>query len=1002
MSTSFPAPLRRTPADAPPALPRRTPEDALPARRSEAGRPLLSAARRCARLRPRGPRTGAPLRARAAAAFLLLAAALLPLSAPTARAQGTAPATGTLTGAVRDDRNGDPLAYAHVMVLGTMLGASTREDGTFTVNAVPAGSYRVQVSVIGYESQTQPVVIPAGGTADVRFRLKSVLAATEKEVVVTAERPLVDVKSTSTIRAFDSEEISSMTLQPTLDNLVEQQPGVTRVNDRIHIRGGRSDEALYIVDGVQMRDLITGESKGMNVSSRSLAEVNIITGGFDARFGQALAGVIEAKTKEGGERLQGWFGYQTDRLLSDEQVDLWELELGGPAPLLDRVLRPLGARDQRRPNFYLSLGVDLKNGYLPGIDDLPGDRHLRSSYQERFFGLDGEYGRFFYPRANNSWRLNLKTSWQASAPNKFVLALSKSLAFHQGFRESDPSEISRDVSGYAWTFRDTWNRYYTVSEDQNSASVIWIHTFRPDRFHTLKLTRFFSSRHQDVMGKLYSEYDILGLQYDENGQLIDSGPVVVTRPDPYFRVDDELDATLFRDRFTRAWSLDSDWVHKWRRHDIRWGMHHQYETVQQFSLDASTISPTQPLGKSYDLFKAKPSTGALYVQDQIEQEGLVAKFGLRFDYWFPGRSVERLYEQRRYPYDSEMLQQEWRRDTRSLFGRRFKGELLPRISISHPITERDHLFFSYGHFTQRPAYHYVYTKTGATTGEEFPNIGNPNLKSETSVQYEFGAGHTFRENMSAKLTLFFKDIYNYPISIPITFGDYSGQRSNFLMYFNRDYSRMRGIELEVRRRQGTRASWVGTYSYSVVKGKSSDPNQLALVRALGGDARVETALGEEYMSWNQPHKLTVSFDYRVPRGETGPRLPFGLHIPGGMSLNLYYLIQSGRAYTPQDIFGAETAVKYSRNGPPSQTLNGTLRQSFRLLDRRWEASLQGWNLFDQRNLLTVDPVTGERLRIGAGSLARSTYSLPYLRGMVSDPSARSAPRNLRIGLGVEL
>ncbi len=902
--------------------------------------------------------------------------------------------TGTIAGQVTNQKTGRGLSYANVLVTGTTLGANTREDGSFLIRAVPPGEQNLQVSYMGYDPEFRSVLVLAGDTVRVAVALRETVVREEKEVIVVAERPLVDVKRASTTRSFNADELKAMTLEPSLESVVEQQPGVTKDNKQIHIRGGRAEETLFIIDGVQMRDLISGDSKGSSVSARSMAEVNIITGGFDAKYGQALSGVVDAKTKEGGEAYAGYLGYTTDRLWGDEQQDFYEFELGGPLGILQPVLRPLGGRGQERPTFYVNLGVELRNSYLPGIDDLPGKRRLRSNYEDGLPGGSMTYGEFFYPRANNDWRLGLKTAWKASAVDKFSVGVNKSLSFDQGFDDSDVASVNRNVVNYAWSWRDTFDHYYTSTHDQNSASITWNRALGAGLSHQLKVTRYFSSTHKDVAGKRWDQY-----------ALADSA--IFDRVEPYFRIAAEGDAPSYSDRWTKTWSGDSDWIRKWKRHDLRWGLHSQYEVVQYLSLDASTVSRERPLGKEFDLFRVTPNTGALYVQDRMEYEGLVAGVGLRYDYWFPGEQVERLYRERRSLIATDETIAEWKRDTNSLFGRRYKGHLSPRIEVSHPITDKDNLFFNYGHFTQRPPYFYVYAKSGSQSAEEFPRIGNPNLNPEVSVQYELGAGHTFRHDMAFKVSMFYKDIYDYPTSATITLADRTTTRSSYFVYFNRDYARSRGIEVELKKNKaGGRISWNASYTYALVKGKSSDPNNLALVRATGGDAR-ETNLDEEYMWWNRPHKLTVWFDYKIAKGDRTARLA-RVRLPEELSLNLYWLIMSGRAYTPQDRFGSDTGPAYSRNGPMETTLNGSLRKGFRFAGHHWEVSLQGWNLTNHRTVLVIDPVSGDRYQMGKGSLwnvytsGLSPSTIAWYAARYADPSMRSAPRNVRLGLGVDL
>ncbi len=877
---------------------------------------------------------------------LTLAVQLLLLSVSMSWAQGT------IVGRVVDDKTADPLPFTNVSLVGTNRGAIAREDGSFVIGGVEAGTYDVQASFMGYESGKASVTVEDKRTAEVEIRLKPTTVGEVEEVVVTGERPLVDVEHGSTIRQVTAEDIEELVVQPTLDSVVEQQAGVTKDRDKIHIRGGRSDETLYVVDGVKMRDLLSGESQGGNaISARSVAEVNIITGGFDAKYGQALSGIVEAKLKEGSDDYHGYLGYTTDQLTDDWNVDLLDFQISGPLPLVSNILKPIGGDKSGPITFFLNVAADVSDGHLPSVNDDGGE--LISSYRDRLFGNSFRYENFFYPRGSNEWRGLFKSAWKASPNHKFSVSLTKNLTFGQGFNDVDIAQINRNVNNYPWSWSRRLDHYYTVSQDRNSFSFTWNHTVKQNLIHQMKVTRFFTARHQDVRGQLWYEYNTLTDDAVPNEQ-----------DTPYFR--DEGEPTSYRDRYIKTWALDWDWTQIYKRHDLKWGLHTQYEDVQYMSLNASSVDENNPLGREFDLFHVFPTTGALYLQDRLEFEGLIANVGLRYDYWFPGKQVENLYERQDRPTITEATAQEYYDNTSSLFGSRFKGHLAPRVQVSHPISQNSHLFFNYGHFSQRPAYFYVYAKSSSQSSEEFPNIGNPNLDPEISVQYELGIGHQFTADKALKVSVYNKDIYDYPTSTQITLSERQTQQAVFFVYRNLDYARSRGVEIEWRQRRVNFTSYGATYTFSNAKGKSSDPNGLRLVQESGGDAR-ETSLEEEFMWWNRPHKFTSWFNVFVPRGEQGPGI-LGLHLPEDFRLNLYLLLQSGRAYTPEDFQGRTTGLAYSKNGPIDSTVNLTLTKGFTVGGRRLELTLQGWNILDRRSPIEVDPSTGKKWNPGEGQL----------------------------------
>jgi outer membrane receptor protein involved in Fe transport len=933
-------------------------------------------------------------------------------------------AAGRIEGKVLEAGTNKALAYANVIILNTTWGAMTQADGSFAISPLPPGSYEVRATFVGYETATQRMELKEGETLQITFRLKATVTQT-REVTIKADRPLVDVKRASTIRSLDENEMKAMALTPTLDSVVEQQPGVTKDNDQIHIRGGRADETLYIVDGVKTRDLLSGDSKGNTIGSRSVAEVNIITGGFDAKYGQALSGIVEAKLKEGTDVFSGYVGYTTDNLVDDQNFDYYEVQFSGPSPVLPKVLGLMGVDDPGKMKFFLDLSTTVNDGWLPSIADLPGTDHLISSYQDQFLGKSFRYEDFFTQKPNNAWRALFKTTWRVTKSDKIDFSFTKNLTFDQGFGESDIADINRNQTNYPYTWSQRFDHYYTNSADQNSLSLIWNSGIRKNLVHQLSVTRFYTGEHRDVRGMYWWDYDTV----------IDSDVLLPQDDTPYFR--DVGDAPDYRDRFVETWNFSTDWTWVRGRQKYDWGWSHQLENVQYMTMDATTVSqPDKPLGDEFDLFHVYPASGALYVQDRLEYESLVGGLGLRYDYWFPGDKVTRDYdnwETLNRPTINQATRDEYYASTHSIFGHRFKGHLSPRLQISHPITENDNLFFNYGHFSQRPAYFYVYAKSSSISSEEFPRIGNPNLNPEISVQYELGAGHQFRPDLALKSSVFYKDIYDYPTSTTLVLQERTTTRSNFFIYRNLDYARSTGIELEFRKRRIQHWSGAVTYTYAVAKGKSSDPNNLKLVQESGGDAR-ETELGEIYMWWNRPHKLTAWYSLLVERGAQYSL--FGKRMPSDWNFYVYTMFLSGRAYTPTDPFGNKTGQDYSRNGPLEMTTNLKFRKGFRLIGLDLEGTFEVFNLFNNRTPLTFDTATGEKYTAGEGTLY-SPYQDPAnlslsddelieitgatvgpdqtveevaagirrtIEGNVSsytNPSYRAAPRSIRIGVGVD-
>src|SRR5690242_1775784 len=233
----------------------------------------------------------------------IFAVLLLPLLAGAAFAQDK----GSITGRVTDKASGHAIAFATIAIPELKAGGLTDPEGQFLIRGVPPGTYEVRVQFLGYRAQSRAgVIVAAGKPAVVNFTLEEIVVHEEKAVEVTAERRLVEVRQGATIRSVNASEIRNLPVQ-TVSEVLQQQAGINTENDQIHVRGGRTDETIFVVNGVANRDLVTGQSTAGQLNARSVAEVNVATGAYDVRYGNALSGVVEVKLREGGERLGGGF-----------------------------------------------------------------------------------------------------------------------------------------------------------------------------------------------------------------------------------------------------------------------------------------------------------------------------------------------------------------------------------------------------------------------------------------------------------------------------------------------------------------------------------------------------------------------------------------------------------------------------------------------------------------------------------------------------------------------
>ena len=261
-----------------------------------------------------------------------------------------------------------------MFLLGTERGAAADIDGHYTVLGVRPGTYSVRVSLIGYGTTVvENVRVQIDQTTDLDVALAEE-AFEGEEIVVRAERPLVELDRTSSQASISAEELAALPVQ-SFQDVVNLQAGVVDG----HFRGGRTGEVSYLVDGVPVND-VYDQSFAFQVENQAIQEVQVISGTFNAEYGQAQSGVVNIVTRDGG-----------DRYAASPQPLRWRLrhDANRPLPGSERVLASgerRGQRQRQRPRPWpggpadvLRLGPRRSQRRLPlrppcGAADLRADQ----------------------------------------------------------------------------------------------------------------------------------------------------------------------------------------------------------------------------------------------------------------------------------------------------------------------------------------------------------------------------------------------------------------------------------------------------------------------------------------------------------------------------------------------------------------------------------------------------------------------------------------------------
>ncbi|MBI2427976.1 MAG: TonB-dependent receptor [Ignavibacteriales bacterium] len=816
--------------------------------------------------------------------------------------------TGKLAGKVTDKENREPLIGASVVIQGTTFGAAADVQGEFYILNIPSGTYTVRISAIGYQTATyRNVQISADATTRLDVELAS-SAVEVKEVIVQAERPLVEKSVTSTIRRQTAQEIRSLPRE-NIQGLVALTVGVV---NGVNFRGSRTTDNVLQVDGLQVNDPQTGFTGGIfpTVSNLAVEEVQVITGGFTAEYGNAQGGVINTITKEGSTEIyEGTFRYKRDvedlNGVSDKGYKLngldqnfFEFSFGGGIPVGARTrFNMAGKFDYQK---YRSNSYAFKDLLGKNIGKRPHDR-----FAER--------------------TLNLKIT--SNPTDNIKLSIS---GFNGG--------ALWENSSWTWLYGDyTQQPSFTLFNSQYFARVT--HTLSNATFYELTgayfSQEFRSGKKNEATDYnfLFDAFDIFGID-DRNGDgIIDrytptgtsgyginpttghrEGPAFTQgNQNPYGVVGSSANVISFvmfgndrtlQNRDAKYMSLGGSVSSQVDNNNlIKTGaeikLHEVFREYNSLPWDANPFD---------DSYRYKPIQIYAYVQDKIEYQGIIVNAGVRFDYLDPNaKRIANLLNPGNPPATIDAT---------------VKNQVSPRFGVSFPLTERSKFSLNYGWYMQEPVLTRLYesiTTYDLSRGNQI--FGNPDLDPQKTKAFEIGYANQFTDMLAIDVTAYYKDLYNID---GVTF--VPAVPSSFTLYSTSEYGNSRGIELSLRKQLANYWRAQISYAYSIAKGTASSVTTNYQLVTNGppdpytGQSRVYP-LTDYYLDFDRRHVVNFIFDFVFRDGE-GPTIG-GVHFLQNLNVNFTTVFQTGTPYTRIDYYGRQVGE-----------FNGSRRPSFMQTDMR--------------------------------------------------------------------
>ncbi len=884
--------------------------------------------------------------------------------------------TGKISGKIIDQKTGDPLPGTNVIVEGTSYGAAADESGDFYIINLSPGIYTVKAQMIGYKPViVQNVRISVNRTEYLEIKMESTVIEGET-VIVTARKISVRKDQTSTVKNVSSDEIEMLPIE-SISDVVSMQAGVVKG----HFRGGRRTEVSYMIDGIPVDEGFGGEGRSVDLEPEAIQDLEVITGTFNAEYGKAMSGIVNAVTKRGGDDFHGsasaalanYFTPNTDIFIGLKSSEItrnqdYKINLNGP------ILK-------NKLYFLMNYRYQDNKNHLNGI---------------RRFNVDD----FSYFMADDP------AMWYSEYNGD-----SAYVPMNRNINESFMGKLSTDlfrnfkISAMFTLNKDEWRQYnhmYKYNPDGRAIPQRLSKMYAFNINHMLSNSLFYELK-LSYVDNYYGNYVF------ENP--LDSGYV----HDAYSQSDGPGFFTGGQDKFHTERTM----IDKNAKFDVTWQInkHHSFKTgfhytghiidskemgirnkyadteeegiIEYIFVDGNlkiTFPYYEPIVKHdttiySDIIYVEPIEYAAYFQDKMEFDNMVINLGIRYDYFDPNKRYPSQWRnpanQMRFPDNTEKMS--------DYVYAKPKTQISPRFGLSYQLGNAAVLHFSYGHFFQMPPGYAMYVGNSyRVSPTDYTTIlGNPTINAQKTVTYEIGLWQELVSDMDLDVALFYRDIYDL-LSTKIV-STYN--QTEYGLYTNKDYGNARGLEIKYKWYYHN-FSLNLNYTLQYTRGNADNPQQ-TFNRA--GDS-MDPISQMIPMSWDQRHTLNVTAGYHTAK--------YGATLTG------YY--NSGTPYTWSPV---GTSILFRVNLTPNNSwqpeqYNFDFNGYYNLnISKKFKTklTLTVYNLFDRLNENWVNNRTGRAYTaiVRDTDLASHRSDFNDFYDIIHNPGMYAAPRLVKIGFGID-
>ena len=216
-----------------------------------------------------------------------------------------------IKGFTYDESTGETLPYCTIQLMGTSYGALSDVSGAFLINKIPAGTYTVKVSLLGYVDLLDTVEVSGNVTITKRYSI-SPNSQTLDAVQIVGENTRKEQETRTSVISVTPKDMSKMPAiggQPDFAQYLQVLPGIISTGDQggqLYVRGGTPVQNMLLLDGVILFNPFHSIGIFSVFDMDIMSSADVYTGGFGAEFGGRVSSVMDIKTRDGNKkRLSG-------------------------------------------------------------------------------------------------------------------------------------------------------------------------------------------------------------------------------------------------------------------------------------------------------------------------------------------------------------------------------------------------------------------------------------------------------------------------------------------------------------------------------------------------------------------------------------------------------------------------------------------------------------------------------------------------------------------------